>query len=132
MSAAKQIHLQSHQGQASNEDHKQQHTVDVLSNQRISKTHEQPNNEVLGVSAYTFKKPNHMVNDSVGIDCGGSHYACEDDKTCCPSTGPNGAYKCCPSQSSIDGGLMRCCKAGMDVSGQYLLKLPYAAFYYQY
>ena len=48
-------------------------------------------------------------NSTVRIDCGGSHYACSDDKTCCPLDN-----KCCASQSS--GGLMTCCPAGLDVS----------------
>ena len=43
-------------------------------------------------------------NNSVGIDCGSSHYACSDDKTCCPLE-----HKCCASKSP--NGMMACCGA---------------------
>ena len=49
-------------------------------------------------------------NNSVGIDCGSSHYACSDDKTCCPLE-----HKCCASKSP--NGMMACCGAtDIDVS----------------
>ena len=49
-------------------------------------------------------------NNSVGIDCGSSHYACSDDKTCCPL-----GHKCCASKSP--NGMMACCGAtDIDVS----------------
>ena len=49
-------------------------------------------------------------NNSVGIDCGSSHYACSDDKTCCPL-----GHKCCASKSP--NGMMACCSAtDIDVS----------------
>ena len=114
-SAAKLNHLQSHQGEVLNREHQQQDKVGLLPNQRASNIHQQPRQEKLSVLTYTFKEPNNLVNDSVGIDCGNSHHACDDDKTCCPLE-----YKCCPSQSS--DGMMACCKAGMDVSRQKLLK----------
>ena len=43
-------------------------------------------------------------NNSVGIDCGSSHYVCSDDKTCCPL-----GHKCCASKSP--NGMMACCGA---------------------
>ena len=48
-------------------------------------------------------------NYTVGIDCGDSHHACSDEKTCCPLE-----FKCCASHSS--DGMMSCCPAGLDVS----------------
>ena len=45
-----------------------------------------------------------IANNSVGIDCGSSHYACSDDKTCCPLD-----HKCCASKSP--NGMMACCGA---------------------
>ena len=51
-----------------------------------------------------------IANNSVGIDCGSSHYACSDDKTCCPL-----GHKCCASKSP--NGMMACCGAtDIDVS----------------
>ena len=51
-----------------------------------------------------------IANNSVGIDCGSSHYACSDDKTCCPL-----GHKCCASKSP--NGMMACCSAtDIDVS----------------
>ena len=108
-SAAKLIHLESNQREALNGNNQQQHIVGLLSNQRTVNLLKQPHQEEIPISTYNVKEPNNLVNDSVGIDCGNSHYACEDDKTCCQN-----GYKCCPSQSS--NGLMACCPAGMDVS----------------
>ena len=58
-------------------------------------------------------------NNSVGIDCGSSHYACSDDKTCCPL-----GHKCCASKSP--NGMMACCGAtDIDVSSLKILKFSY-------
>ena len=60
-----------------------------------------------------------IANNSVGIDCGSSHYACSDDKTCCPL-----GHKCCASKSP--NGMMACCGAtDIDVSSLKISKFSY-------